>query len=382
MNYKFNYKELPFLLMVFYPVADITYNTFVSELHLTTFNSIYFTLLIVLSFAFYKYLINKMVLACLVLFALYLLSEYSKSGSVTIQFFLFLLTVSIFSSKEYLNKLKKYIDKNNILIIIISITYILFLLYSIFFKDGIKTGWNTRVVYGPFELPHTLAYELLVLLMLVLYKCKQGKKIMWILFAAVFEMFILLTCVRSALLASAVILFSFFWSYNFTTKVYLTIIAGILIGVFMYYRVFDYVIEKSLYATGNGSITNGRDLIASKSLITFFEATDIEKLFGSGYNNLLNDNLRLLGLQIQAHNDLVTVLVSFGIVGLAAYLYYLISYFKGKGWLLLALAMFILFYFNGLFLYWTMVMGLGIARIFFEMTERSVKKELRGANKQ
>ena len=189
------------------------------------------------------------------------------------------------------------------------------------------------------------------------------------------EVLIVLTCVRSAILSSAFVLIWLLHSFNLKRKFEYILLGGIVLGILAYFRVFDQVITKSLYAMGNGSITNGREWIVNSVSMIYEESSVFEKVFGSGYENLLRGNYRYLGTAIQGHNDLLTILISFGIVGVGLYTEELIRFIKGKGGIGCFLMLAVLVYYNGLFLYTSMVIGLIVVRIFFRECGSTRKKK-------
>ena len=240
---------------------------------------------------------------------------------------------------------------------------------SIVLFDGIKKGWDTFALYGPYSLPHILAYEMLVVLMLCLLIYMHTNNKIWLIIAIYFELMIILTCVRSAVLSSVIILFVFISQFQLKRKIYFVITGALILTLSFYYGLFDHIINKTKFAIQNGSITNGREWIVDSMLKTFRESSILEQLFGSGYYNLIESNYHNLGTAIQGHNDFLTVLISFGLIGLTLYIGSMVSFIKGKNFLPFFAFLFILAFYNGLFLYMPMVIGLGIAKVFFSINK-------------
>lgn len=376
MNMISKYKSIGPLFIILYPLADILYNTFSNKMHYSTFSIAYFTIYIIITLIQESYLFSKRILVfCLVTFEFFIFL-YPKSGSTLIQFFLFILLMNIFSSKHYLSILDIYITEHKKMISFVIIAYIFFLMQSIFFFDGIKKGWNTFVLCGPYSLPHILAYEMLVILMLCLLNYKHTNNKIWLMLALYFELMIVLTCVRSAVLASAIIFITFTSWFKLKRKINFVIIGIFILSIFLYYGIFDQIIEKTTFAIQNGSITNGREWIVNSMLKTFRESTIHEQIFGSGYFNLIESNYHNLGTAIQGHNDFLTVLISFGLIGITLYIWNFLSFIKGKNFVLFFAFLFILAFYNGLFLYMPMVIGLGIAKLFFTINKNvKINKE-------
>lgn len=365
MVIKIDARKLSFMLLICYPLADILYNIFTKAESYSTFSILYMGVCLGLLVCARGYVLTKNIVYIALLFMVYLLFFFTKSGSVLIQFFLFLIFLYIGTRKNYLNIGREIMKNSSQIIQWMMVIYILLLIYSVVFGNGVQIGWGTIILYGPFRLSHILAYELIVLELLGLNMYKLTEKKRWIVLSAIFEIFVLLTSVRSALLASVVILLVFFRGFKMKRQIYLLLVAIILGIGLAYFGVYNQVIEKSMYALNNGSITNGREWLIESSMTIFSNSSFIEKIFGLGYFQLLEENRVIIGNAIQGHNDIFNVLICFGVVGLGMYLYYISNYIKGNGYLGCFLFLFILLYFNGLFLYIPVVIALPIIRLFF-----------------
>ena len=365
-------------LVLLYPIANILFSTLTGAEHYSTFTIMYvFAILLTCIWRNHcRVDVNFIIIGSVFLITMSV--AYNKSGSILLQFFSFLLLLDAYHYKDYEETFKKNILESDKLIFRGICFYLAVLFYTVVFKDGIQTGWGTVVLYGPYSLSHILAYELLAILCLALFVYKIKMETKWLVLGAVLEVLIVLTCVRSAILSSAFVLIWLLHSFNLKRKFEYILLGGIVLGILAYFRVFDQVITKSLYAMGNGSITNGREWIVNSVSMIYEESSVFEKVFGSGYENLLRGNYRYLGTAIQGHNDLLTILISFGIVGGGLYTEELIRFIKGKGGIGCFLMLAVLVYYNGLFLYTSMVIGLIVVRIFFRECGSTRKKNNNG----
>ena len=73
-------------------------------------------------------------------------------------------------------------------------------------KNGLTAGWNTWVLQGPYNYPHTLAYLFLFMMMLDTFYFIEFRESFVILFIAVSFACIILTAVRSVLIASIIVI--------------------------------------------------------------------------------------------------------------------------------------------------------------------------------
>ena len=126
MNILSKNKGIGPLLIILYPLADIFYNSFTNKMHYSTFSIAYFTFYIVVTLVQQNYLFSSKILVfCLISFE-YMIFLYYRSGSSLIQFFLFIMMLNIFSSKDYMLMLNNYITKHKRIIEFVIIAYIFF----------------------------------------------------------------------------------------------------------------------------------------------------------------------------------------------------------------------------------------------------------------
>lgn len=253
--------------------------------------------------------------------------------------------------------------------------------FSIIFLNGLRVGYGSKipVLYGPFIIAHILAYLLMVVYCGVSLLDLENKKKTVIVIKLVCVICIACTAVRSAVLATAVLIVCDFLSIRKISKKVVILGAAFLIFVFLATNTDiltkNPLIEKTLYATEvAGSITNGRELYRQIALSYYATKTDVlEKILGVGITGVVEAIYSAIRVRIQAHNDYVNLLVGYGLVGLIAFVacqFELSKTCKNKmNAILLQLFVFILAYYNGFALYIMLTASLPIVIAFFEVKQ-------------
>ena len=169
------------------------------------------------------------------------------------------------------------------------------------------------------------------------------------------------------MLAALVIIAYYFLVRKDYKKILYMFAGGVAFLILLRYtNLFSFVLEKTVNAINNGSITNYRSKIWEASLNFFLDGNLVKKAMGGGLSNLMKWNLTHVYMEIQAHNDVLTVLSAFGIVALVPYLLFILKLSKGKGRVGFLLSLFVLITYNGLYSYCSFVLGLISFRCLFE----------------
>ena len=207
--------------------------------------------------------------------------------------------------KEYIEYFVK--KKNQFYIVQLVFLIILFLFVM---KNGLTAGWNTWVLQGPYNYPHTLAYLFLFMMMLDTFYFIEFREKFVILFIAVSFACIILTAVRSVLIASIIVIGYIFYRV-FSRKQFIKfILYCFLLFVCIYiaynYGLFDALLTKSKLALENGSISNGRSSILISSLYALKQGNEyVNTICGVGMTNLLKWNGININANIQNRNLLL-----------------------------------------------------------------------------
>lgn len=265
-----------------------------------------------------------------------------------------------------------YLLKKRKLLLLVHLGFFV-ILFMHYIQNGFFSNWNTQVLSGPYNLPHTLSYLLLFMLLSAVYLWIAGKYKVMLLIAIIDAVLILLTAVRTTLLSlSIVILFILAKHLKKGSVKY-------ILGFFILFTIFlivslqngflDALIEKTKFAASGGDFTNGRLKILISSLQGLVkepgQISFSKVLLGIGLGDLLVTNQMNLGVPIHAHNDFTDVFVCYGFVNLCIYFYAFISFCR-KGFLWIIFCLGILAFANGLYMYIDSIPLIIYARLLFE----------------
>lgn len=362
--------EIPYMLIFYFPLVNIIFSIVSSGNFSLLFSVSYLMLIIISQFVFVQKgrlsIMQLSIIFLILVYSLYYISKYSSES--IIQYSMFILYLIFFSNSTSRSRCLNFIFRQENTFFLMSIIYFILLGYTIFNGTGIQSdNWETTTLCGPYNLPHTLSYELLglILVALILYdKYPNKKKLLIGVFVS--SICILLTAVRSTLLMLVICLFIFWKKQRINKKFYLVVISMLaLLYILLNTNLVNSLIEKTISAIEGGSITNGRGLIAVSSFKAFEQASIQGKLFGIGMENLMQNNMTKIGLNIQAHNDLLNILVCYGLINMILSIFIIIRFFKGRGMFEGIVVFLIPFLFNGVYLYPAFVIVLLQFRIFF-----------------
>lgn len=371
---KVSLKKLLYSLICWYPLLNISICYLYAGDNMVTFSVIYCCILLGIMFIrVMKYKIQTIfIIVCgLLTIMISFIREDMIYSTYSVLFVVTMLYLNFFSEiyfdiddfSEYVRKKKEICFAPQVLFLMV-----LFYHYSLY---GFKAGWSTAVLQGPYNYPHTLAYLLLLYAMLDAFLWINTQSKPGFILAGLNLLLLLLTAVRSALLAacfSILYLLLRFVTDKEIKKLLLFIGIGLLILIIAYkYGFLNGLIAKTELAIAHSSITNGRGNIALVSINTLMSdgRTVVDYFFGVGMGELLNNNYRYLGYAIHAHNDFIDVFVCYGIVDLGLYIYSFHKFAKkNRIWIWLCIGC--LAVGNGLFMYIDAVPMLFFARLFFE----------------
>ena len=276
------------------------------------------------------------------------------------------------------NFIKYFLTRKKNFIAYVSIFFIIVAVSAIFF-NGLKLGYGSKipVLYGPFNIAHKLAYLLIVIYCGISLFDLGNKSKTIIAVKIICVVCIVNTAVRSAVLATAVLLIVDFLSIKSINKKTLVISALFIILGFMAtctdILINNPLIEKTIYAAKvGGSITNGRGRFR-QIIIAYYatQTTIIEKIFGIGLSGVIEAIYSVIGVKIQAHNDYVNLLAGYGIIGVVSFVICQLRLSRACkrtiSVILMQLFIFILAYYNGFALYTMLTSSLPIVVAFFEM---------------
>ena len=98
------------------------------------------------------------------------------------------------------------------------------------------------------------------------------------------------------------------------------------------------------------SITSGRTIFWEADIKGYLNLNPLKKLVGNGYNYVYDINEKAAGVRIYAHNDILNIILNYGLIGTFIYLYvfmdYILTFIKSKKISILLLLAFIGIYFS------------------------------------
>ena len=270
-----------------------------------------------------------------------------------------ILIFSLMTQDDYREEvLRLCIDLKKYKIVIFGFFFMV--LIGIIFKNGLRAeGWGVSVplLYGQFEIPHSLAYMLLGIYALssiqfMISKSKLALYTMGLSFVCV-----VWTGVRSALVSLLVLLVLDFIKIKNKNKKIITIFC-LLVGVALLATFTDILtnnplMQKTANAAAKGTVSNGRDEFA-QVLIGYYLLMEnmTQRIVGIGINGIRQVMFSVYGTAIHAHNDVLNVLLGYGFAGTLVFWSSFISFcHKVKHGYLVFIILFVLALTNGLFMY-------------------------------
>lgn len=301
-------------------------------------------------------------------------------------FILLLLIFRVFSHEQYLTYLQGLVAKENKTLRMIMIYYAL-LLISIIFMNGLQVsdswGITLPVLYGPFEIPHGLAYTQLIIYCLSSIQYKNTRKKIYGGIMILVAICSIWTGVRSGFVALIILMLSDYLSvHSLSKKIF---VGGGIVCIFLYLYLFTDVLnnnpimQKTSDAISRGSASNGREQF-TEYIMTYYThlSSTFEKIFGIGITGIRNLMDIRWGNAIHAHNDFVNVLVGYGIVGMIPFLRELVRFSrKAVKCFFPLLILGFLAYYNGLFMYVGFSPCIPILILFYRNKYATKKMEIR-----
>lgn len=358
---KIEINKLTNVLILYYPVIYILFAFFSDGLA----RKISIGMIIILAA---KILHNKNKKQICFLFIMFILTAYNiiiyGLNYVVHQDFygyiLFLLICITYARKIDFLELDALCTYKNI--IQITSLFIFVIMISIFWGGGLQksTEWGTSMplLYGPYELPHSLAYQLIIMYMYSSVGAHKYKKKVFFAYMALFSGMLIWTGVRSAFLALVVLLF---FEYSSIRKVNIklaVVMGGVVLMIYLYaftnFFQNNPIIQKTVQALSQASgISNGRtDFNSYLSNIYLYKMNFFEKIFGIGIDKLRSYMYLRYATALHAHNDIFNTLLGMGIIGLYIYIKALFQLCKINGkWGRVFISIAILAFTNGVFMY-------------------------------
>lgn len=307
------------------------------------------------------------VLIIISVLSIYNMLKYGISYVIHLDYygFIFLLLIlCYFSNKNILQLLNNKLIRTRYTSICILLFFIT-IIFSIFICDGLKPsdewGVNIPMLFGPFELPHGLAYELMIIYCISSIIYHHTKKIIYLIVMGLAVFCIAWTGVRSAFLAIAfLVIFDYFSMKRTSSKIIITLF-GVLVLLYLIlctdFLLNNPIIQKTIKAMNGGSgISNGRGMMNNYLIDVFVNKLSIyEKIFGIGMDELRRYMYLLTATYLHAHNDVFNILIGHGLISLLIFIKQLVHFCNSfkyfKIGIVTFIVLFILIFTNGLYMY-------------------------------
>lgn len=366
MRIKFNLEKVLFSFILLFPAVHIFLTAFMPSL--TTKVVILF--LIILYFYFLRNSTVKNMLfvnTVIIIYVFYNAFNYNLVQIIHSDFYSFILLGLIFciyGNKKIVYRYYDFLIKRKNIFLFIESSFLLTLVYSIIFQEGLKVGFGSRipVLYGPYDIPHMLGYILIVLYCLNSIFQRETSSKIFIMLKFLCIILVIWTAARSAVLGIAIIIFADYVMIKKIKQKFIILNGLILVALFLILftdiLINNPLIQKTLASIDGGSITNGRRLFMNIALDYYNnDSIIIEKLFGIGMNNLRSIFLytSTIRVAIHAHNDYVNALVGYGFIGFVIFVIGQLGQIKAlispSMKLISQVFIFVLAYYNGLAMY-------------------------------
>ena len=383
MNKKISLDKILFGIIFYYPAITLFLATF-----LPRFPNKFYLVYVVISFVYYIKKVGmrngKKMFLLVSLISLYILYDAWHSGIsyvLHLDFYCFLgfcLTAIMTSESDMYYSFKCYLKQRKAQFLLITTIILLLIVYSIINSAGDHYNFGVvgiKILYGPYDIPHNIAYLSLLMYAFCMAYYKGVENILFAFIKLVFSVCVILTGVRSAFLALAVLGLADFYYMKNNRRKYLIVFAAFLLFCYMVFFTdilySNPIIQKTVVAAKAGNITNSRGTIATIILNSYINNTTwYEKIFGMGIDGVRNAMLVGLGVLAHGHNDYVNALCGYGIIGFIIYFFcqieigHVISNNKNEIWL--EVCLFILIFSNGLAMYVVITPCIPVFVIAFE----------------
>lgn len=359
-------------LICIIPIVNLLATVFMPQIKLNIYRLLFFALLFQIHYFYIFVYKNKFVkliiLDCVLIVSALIILAYGKGvyylmHTDVFNYWMLITVLFTYSDKNILLKYEQYIEKHINIVRVNTVLTLFFSVLSIITKVGFVSAQRTTVFRGYFSLEHELAYHCIVSYSLLsIIRNRKNEKLNFTM-KVIFTAIIVLTGVRSALLAVAVLLLYDMLTLNLNKKIIILVLALIGIGV----CISDPnivakipVLSKTVAANQVGDITNGRTELNGMGVIYYkTKMTTSEKLIGITMSNLREK----IYWGLHAHNDVLNILIGYGAVYFFITFFLLFIFCKCKNGLVLFLIISILSFFNGLYMYSEMVIMLPALKV-------------------
>lgn len=313
---------------------------------------------------------------------------------------IFLTCFDMVQNEEFLQIIKRYFEKYyKFIIVSISIIILLNLVVLIFNQfnpsENYFAKWNIEVFEGLYPDAHQAAYRLCSIIVYILFltKARKGNQIYNIVLLLITEGILLMTGARTptalGMFLGLMVILSFREEIKGVAIKYKKIFATLLtVGVIATAVILPQTafIQKSLN-TKEGNFDNGRSKLLNAEWSYYLNGSVMNKFLGNDITEIYETNREVIYKQIWCHNDIMQILLQFGIIMLVIYfetviqsMVYLLknqSKFDKAVIILLNLVFLFVAFYNGLFYFPRFVITIPIIFLVYKLYNEEQKKEIK-----
>ena len=347
-----------------------------------------------------KYIRKYSVITILFLMSVIINKDFINGFETFKPLMIFLFSLDLCCSADFLVVLKRCFIKLKKAVFIMLVSIVGLNLIMVLFPSGYSIvdteTWGLEAYMGLYSSPHQAAYRFSMLIVFIVYMFLLNyNKLITIIMLFITTFLLFKTGARTpTLIGIFVIIFLLFTKrkellsisktyicrYKTAAKIVLPIIGIIMIALLLKSAFVQKIINLS-----SESFDSGRSILRNHELKYFIKSNLFNMLFGNPLDTVYNVNHMAIGARIWCHNDFMQILMQFGILGLAAYLYSCgrfvliqIKEIKSKEtktifYLIVLLFAFVSFY-NGLFFFPRFAMIIPLFYIMIRDGIKGVKK--------
>jgi len=333
-------------LLLFRLMQIFTFTTLIQTFFPFSINRVIGALIIICVIYYSFYHLNRRTIILLLLLSLFLflnvVISFDKETAIvdTIYFSITVLMLNLFCNAPFYNSFSSLPEKTkstgNILLVLCNLV----LLIGIFDVNTYLSpggGWGSGEFFrGYSEAPHTLASACCLILVFVFIRVKNSSLSFINIFYLAIPIYAIFMSGARAFLISPLIIIWYIYRMTITNKALknLFISTAIFTFVFVLLGSATYIKNNYLFTIGQQSgefldiISNSRITLWRSSLIEFAYGNLYEILFGRGFDYIYRFLYSVTRSAVWAHNDIINLLISTGVIGVFLYTSVLIAFIK------------------------------------------------------
>lgn len=320
--------------------------------------------------------------------------KYSNQFEFVKPLLIFFTTLDMVRDEDFLYKIKMYLKKYSKFITISIIIVIIANFLSIFFSnENYSKAWKMDAFEGLYQSPHQAAYRICALIIYIMFliKFKINNKILNLGMFIISEVLLLKTGARTPTLLGAMlgIITLYFMKDELIALIKknkkMSCIIGVLVIIVLAIYLPNTAFMQKMIVSSKGTFDNGRNLLNTTDWNYFLRCNLFNKLFGNDIDNIRQINKQVIYAPIWCHNDIMQVLLQFGIFMLAIYLITIIKamilHLKDENKfskiiiILLNLVYIFVAFYNGLFFFPRFIVAIPIIFTIYKIKDKEESEE-------